>query len=173
VFFAEVTQAAIKPPPSRALVSPSPPPCHRQRQVIGTTQAVEKYDGGRASLAPSNKVEVARQVRSQPLVLVQVLIADTYVISRGDVMVVKERGMVRLALGGSDDGIVSHHSSCSLSCVVSSRRRREGGRTREKAAAMDPPSSMLTHVEEALARWKHAELVEDISSCHHLCKVDA
>jgi hypothetical protein len=68
-------------------------------------------------------------------------------------------------------GVVSHHGSCGLSCVKSSQRR-EGDLTKEKITVMDPPWSTVTHLEEALAWGKHTELVDDLSSCCPLCKVD-
>jgi hypothetical protein len=38
---------------------------------------------------------------------------------------------------------------------------------------MDPPLSTSTHLEVALARGKHVQLVDNLSSYCPLCKVDA
>jgi hypothetical protein len=66
-----------------------------------------------------------------------------YVIGGVDATMVKERGMVCLMLGGSDDGVMSHHDSCGLSCTGLSRRRREGGSNKREGHRCHRGSSLI------------------------------
>jgi hypothetical protein len=68
---------------------------------------------------------------------------SAYIINGGDATVAKEWGIVHLTLGGSGDGVVSHHSSRDLSCTRSSQRRREGGIQQERR--LPPPPWILPH----------------------------
>jgi hypothetical protein len=94
--------------------------------------------------------------------------SGAYVINGGYATVAKERGTVHLVLGSNDDGVVSHHCSCGLSYIGSSNKR-EGHCHRHGSSLVNvDPSGGGIDVGET-----HAELVEDLSSCCPLCKVDA
>jgi hypothetical protein len=68
---------------------------------------------------------------------------SAYIINGGDATVAKEWGIVHLTLGGSGDGVVSHHSSRDLSCTRSSQRRREGGSNKREGCHRRHGSSLI------------------------------
>jgi hypothetical protein len=103
--------------------------------------------------------------------------SGAYVVNGGYATVAKERGTVHLVLGSNDDGVVSHHCSCGLSYAGSSRRRRREGGSSKREDHCRRHGSSLVNVDPSGGGIDvgetHAELVEDLSSCCPLCKVDA